>query len=162
PPAFLPHVFERFRQAGGEATRGKGGLGLGLAIARSLVGLHEGTLTAANCDAGPGAVFTVRLPVKTLRPGEARRLPAAAAAAPDPESSGRLPSLEGVRVLVMDTDEPREVVATVLQKRGARVIAVSSAPETFALLAEQRPDVLPRPRARRRRRGLDDPEDPRP
>src|SRR5262249_33593504 len=56
PPAFLPHVFERFRQAGGEATRGKGGLGLGLAIARCVVELHGGTITAANRDPAPGAV----------------------------------------------------------------------------------------------------------
>ena len=80
PPAFLPHVFERFRQAGGAATRGKGGLGLGMAIARNLVELHEGTITAANRDPGPGAVFTVRLPIKALRPGEARPSPTPAAA----------------------------------------------------------------------------------
>ena len=141
PPAFLPHVFERFRQAGGEATRGKGGLGLGLAIARAVVELHEGTITAANRDPGPGAVFTVRLPIKTLRPGEARPAPGPLAA-PGAELPGRLPSLEGVVVLVMDADEMRETVVTILQKRGARVIALSSPPEAFGVLAEQRPDVL--------------------
>ena len=142
PPAFLPQVFERFRQAGGEATRGKGGLGLGMAIARKVVELHEGTITAANRDPGPGAVFTVRLPIKVLRPGEAR--PAAGPpVAPEPESlGGRMPSLEGLLVLVMDADETREMVATILQKRGARVTALSSVPEAFAVLAEQRPDVL--------------------
>ena len=142
PPAFLPHVFERFRQAAGEATRGKGGLGLGMAIARKVVELHEGTITAANRHPGPGAVFTVRLPIKALRPGEARPaapLPAAA----DPESiGGRIPSLEGLLVLVMDADEARETVVTILQKRGARVTALSSCQETLAVLAEQRPDVL--------------------
>jgi signal transduction histidine kinase/CheY-like chemotaxis protein len=142
PPAFLPHVFERFRQASGEVNRGKGGLGLGMAIARKVVELHEGTITAANRDPGPGAVFTVRLPIKALRPGEARpaqRLPAA----PDPESiGGRVPSLEGLAVLLMDADEARETVVTILQKRGARVTALSSCEETLAVLAEQRPDVL--------------------
>jgi signal transduction histidine kinase/CheY-like chemotaxis protein len=141
PPAFLPHVFERFRQAGGEATRGKGGLGLGMAIARKVVELHEGTITAANRDPGPGAVFTVRLPIKALRPGEARPV-AAAPAAQDPEWSGKVPSLEGLRVLVVDADEPREMVATILQKRGVRVMALPSAEEAIAVLAEQRPDVL--------------------
>jgi signal transduction histidine kinase/CheY-like chemotaxis protein len=140
PPAFLPHVFDRFRQASGEVNRGKGGLGLGMAIARKVVELHEGTITAANRDPGPGAVFTVRLPIKALRPGEARpveRIPAA------PESiGGRIPSLEGLAVLVMDADEARETVVTILQKRGARVTALSSCQETFAVLAEQRPDVL--------------------
>jgi CheY-like chemotaxis protein len=142
PPAFLPHVFDRFRQASGEVNRGKGGLGLGMAIARKVVELHEGTITAANRDPGPGAVFTVRLPIKALRPGEARpveRLPAAV----DSESiGGRIPSLEGLAVLVMDADEARETVVTILQKRGARVTALSSCQETFAALAEQRPDVL--------------------
>ncbi len=111
PPAFLPHVFEQFRQAGGEATRGKGGLGLGLAIARKVVELHEGTIVAANRDPGPGAVFTVRLPIKALRPGEAR-------------------------------PEAREMVATILQKRGARVTGLPSIQEAFAVIADQRPDVL--------------------
>jgi CheY-like chemotaxis protein len=142
PPAFLPHVFDRFRQAAGEVNRGKGGLGLGMAIARKVVELHEGTITAANRDPGPGAVFTVRLPIKALRPGEARpaaRVPAAS----DLESIGnRIPSLEGLAVLVMDADEARETVVTILQKRGARVTALSSVQEAFAVLAEQRPDVL--------------------
>ena len=141
PPAFLPHVFERFRQAGGEATRGKGGLGLGLAIARKVVELHEGTIVAANRDPGPGAVFTVRLPIKALRPGEARPI-AGPPAAPEPESSGRMPSLEGLLVLVVDTDEAREMVATILQKRGARVTGLPSVQEAVAVLADQRPDVL--------------------
>ena len=141
PPAFLPHVFERFRQAAGEVNRGKGGLGLGMAIARKVVELHEGTITAANRDPGPGAVFTVRLPIKALRPGEARPEPRISAA--DLESSGgRIPSLEGLAVLVMDADEARETVVTILQKRGARVTALSSVQETLAVLAELRPDVL--------------------
>ena len=84
----------------------------------------------------------MRLPIKVLRPGEAR--PAAGPpVAPEPESlGGRMPSLEGLLVLVMDADETREMVATILQKRGARVTALSSVPEAFAVLAEQRPDVL--------------------
>ena len=140
PPAFLPYVFEQFRQAAGEGTRRKGGLGLGMAIARKVVELHEGTITAANRDPGPGAVFTVRLPIKALRPGEARPSPTPVA---DVESyAGRMPSLEGVAVLVMDVDEAREAVVAVLQKRGARVTALSTVPETIAVLASQRPDVL--------------------
>jgi signal transduction histidine kinase/CheY-like chemotaxis protein len=141
PPAFLPHVFERFRQAAGEVNRGKGGLGLGMAIARKVVELHDGTITAANRDPGPGAIFTVRLPIKAFRASDARpALPAAIAL--DLETSARLPSLEGLLVLVVDADEARDVIATVLSKRGARVMAVSSAPEAFAVISEQRPDVL--------------------
>ena len=69
-PAFLPHVFERFRQADGTTTRTHGGLGLGLAIVRHLVELHGGIITAENRTDGPGAIFTLklRLPSGELRP----------------------------------------------------------------------------------------------
>ena len=142
PPDFLPHVFERFRQAGGSATRGKGGLGLGLAIVRHLVELHQGTITVANRNPPPGAAFTLRLPIKTLRPGEARPSPAPPPTQ-EPERLDKLPSLEGLKVLVVDDgDEAREMVAAILEKRGARVAGLPSTQEALATLAEQRPDVL--------------------
>jgi signal transduction histidine kinase len=59
---FLPHVFERFRQAESAGARTKGGVGLGLAIVRQLVELHGGSVSAANQKSGHGAVFTVRIP----------------------------------------------------------------------------------------------------
>lgn len=65
PPDLLPHIFERFRQADGSTTKNTGGLGLGLAIAKDLVELHGGVITAANRDDGvPGAVVRVSLPVR--------------------------------------------------------------------------------------------------
>ncbi len=141
PPAFLPHVFERFRQAGGAATRGKGGLGLGMAITRHLVEQHEGTIAAANRESPSGAVFTVRLPIKTLRAGEARPAPAPSAAAET--EPNLLPSLDGVSVLVVDDgDEARDMVAAILEKRGARMTALPSAQEALAVVMDQRPDVL--------------------
>jgi len=66
PPEFLPHIFERFSQADGSSTRKHGGLGLGLAIVRHLVELHGGTVSAANCQDGTGAILTVRLPAMVL------------------------------------------------------------------------------------------------
>jgi signal transduction histidine kinase len=65
-PAFLPHVFERFRQAEAGTTRRYGGLGLGLAIVRHLVELHGGSVLAESAGAGLGATFRVRLPTKPL------------------------------------------------------------------------------------------------
>jgi signal transduction histidine kinase len=64
-PDFLPHVFDRFRQAYAAATRRHGGLGLGLAIVKHLVELHGGEVHAASPGEGAGATFTVRLPLAT-------------------------------------------------------------------------------------------------
>jgi signal transduction histidine kinase len=72
-PEFLPHVFDRFRQADATSTRRHGGLGLGLAIARQLVELHCGTITAESAGPARGATFTVRLPVRDA--GAAGRRP---------------------------------------------------------------------------------------
>jgi signal transduction histidine kinase len=66
-PAFLPHMFDRFRQADGSATRAHEGLGLGLTIARHLVELHGGTIEAASPGRGRGATFTVTLPLRDAR-----------------------------------------------------------------------------------------------
>ena len=67
-PEFIPHVFERFRQADGGARRRHGGLGLGLAIVRHLVELHGGTVRAESGGEGHGATFVVRLPIRTTAP----------------------------------------------------------------------------------------------
>ena len=67
-PAFLPHVFERFRQEDSSTTRRTSGLGIGLSIARHLVELHGGTIAAASGGEGRGALFTVALPMRGLAP----------------------------------------------------------------------------------------------
>src|SRR5205823_6149917 len=61
-PAFLPHAFDRFRQADGSMSREYGGLGLGLAIVKELTELHGGSVSAASAGKGKGATFTIRLP----------------------------------------------------------------------------------------------------
>ena len=133
PASFLPHVFERFRQADTTSTRAHGGLGLGLALVRTLVELHGGTVRAASPGEGKGAVFTVTLP----RRGASRAccLPATVAPA--------VPVLHGVRVLVVD-DEPdaRELIAAALESRGAEVHVAASVLDALDALEEAQPHVL--------------------
>ncbi|HJQ74929.1 MAG TPA: ATP-binding protein, partial [Gaiellaceae bacterium] len=116
-PAFLPYVFDRFRQADSTTSRPEGGLGLGLAIVRHLVELHGGTVEAQSSGLGRGATFTVRLPLPAVRTASGARVGAATAAP--------LAGLEGVRVLVVDDEaDAREAIVAVLEGAGARVIAV--------------------------------------
>jgi PAS domain S-box-containing protein len=142
-PEFLPHVFERFRQADQRTTRQHGGLGLGLAIVRHLVELQGGTVRADSAGEGTGATFTVTLPVAPLlrREGAEERVhPAARDTLPAHECPERL---DGVKVLVVD-DEPdaRELLATGLGQCGADVVTASTAREAFEALGRAKFDVL--------------------
>jgi PAS domain S-box-containing protein len=130
---FLPHVFDRFRQADSTTARRHGGLGLGLAIVRSLAELHGGTAEAASPGAGHGATFTVSLP----RLGRAATNDAVA------DAAAGIARLDGVRVLVVD-DEPDvcEFLRTRLEERGARVTTVTSSAAALRALEERAPDVL--------------------
>src|SRR2546426_4611915 len=140
-PGFLPHVFERFHQADNTATRTHGGLGLGLAIVRHLVALHGGTVTAESKGKGQGATFTVSLPLIDGRPDVGRIV--ALRPAVKGERAPAVPTLQGVRVLVVDDDrDSRESVATVLEQAGASVRAVASAADAVETLEREPSDVL--------------------
>ena len=140
-PAFLPHVFDRFRQADSTSTRSHGGLGLGLAIVRHLVELHGGSVRAESGGEGKGATFMVRLPVRAIGFGGSERplgprTPAAA-------SLDGLPSLDGLRVLFVDDQlDARELVSELLRVYGAEVIAVESAETAMRAIENDSPDVL--------------------
>ena len=135
-PQFLPHVFERFRQAESSPSRKHGGLGLGLAIVRHLTEAHGGTVSAHSEGSGKGATFVVRLPLDAARP---RQLPVPVIERRP--TAGLL--LSGIRVLVAD-DEPdaRDVTRTVLESSGAQVVAVANAGEALNALQHQDFDVL--------------------
>ncbi len=141
-PAFLPYVFDPFRQEDATPSRARGGLGLGLAITRQLVELHGGRIEARSEGEGYGATFVASLPISTAVPsstnGErALRLPAA------DRSFERPAHLQGLRVLVVDDeDDARALVATILEECGCSVTTSRSAEEALQRLSEAVPDVL--------------------
>jgi PAS domain S-box-containing protein len=133
-PEMLPHVFERFRQGSGHA-RGKGGLGLGLAIVHHIVELHGGHVHASSEGPGRGSTFTVLLPSLAGRAASAPEEPDGASASPPP--------LHDLTVLVVDDQaDARELMCAVLGRCGARVVAVDSTAAALQALDECRPDVI--------------------
>jgi PAS domain S-box-containing protein len=140
---FLPHVFDRFRQADQTTTRVHGGLGLGLAIVRQLVELHGGSVRVESGGAGRGTSFNVSLPLMSLRAEPAGDETWAQAAGRGGVELNCPPELAGLRVLVVDDEaDTRELLAAVLTSCGAQVIQAGGAAEAFEQVERARPDVL--------------------
>ena len=141
-PEFLPYVFDRFRQEDTTETRRHDGLGLGLAIVRDLVELHNGSISAESPGEGQGATFTVSLPALDgveASSGLAQRLSGLGS----PDTLEEPPTLKGLRVLVVDDDrDARGLFTRALEQYDARVMVVASAAEALAALARWKPDVL--------------------
>ena len=142
-PAFLPHVFERFRQADSSNTRQHSGLGLGLAIVKQLVELHGGSVSVRSEGEGRGSTFAIRLPVVGIASFAARM--AAGTPLPDhrPVSDDHGADLARTRLLVVDDEsDARQLIEHLLRSAGAEVRSVGSAAQALETLASFHPDVL--------------------
>ena len=141
-PEFLPHVFERFRQADAGISRERGGLGLGLAITRHLVELQGGRIFAESDGPGKGATFRIELPLRIAQsaaPVEEREHPQT----PQPGTPIAVPPLEGVRILAVDDDrDALALVREILEATGATVTTADSAQQALDALEQMTPDVL--------------------
>ena len=139
-PAFLPHMFERFRQADGRYAREHAGLGLGLSIVRDLTELHGGTVLAKSEGPGRGATFTVRLPRPTGLASAVTGAREIRAFLPAARSDV---SLKGHRVLVVDNeDDALGLLRAILEQAGAEVVGVRSADRALVLLQATSFDAL--------------------
>ena len=131
-PDFLPHVFERFKQAETARTRG---LGLGLAIVKHLVEEHGGSVHAASGGQGKGSTFTVELPIAAETSG-------AVSEEQTMQDTGE-PDLTGVHVLIVEDDpDGNELICTILERYGAKVTSATTAGAALEALEAERPQVL--------------------
>jgi signal transduction histidine kinase/ActR/RegA family two-component response regulator len=142
--AALPRVFDRLHQGESGTARRHAGLGLGLAIVRQIVELHQGSVSAESGGIGQGATFRIELPMSIaspLNPAPAAERPPAVVSAQPPDAPA--PSVRGVRLLLVeDADDARDLLSDVLTRHGAVVTAVPSAWAAARWLKDHRPDVI--------------------
>lgn len=141
-PEFLGFVFDRFRQADSSTTRRHGGLGLGLSIVKHLVELHGGSVRVKSAGEGQGSTFIVALPISAMLVEETSRVERPAFSDVD-VSTIELPSLEGVRALVVDDQEDaRMLICRLIEEHGGRCILAASGAEALTLIGQEDVNIL--------------------
>jgi CheY-like chemotaxis protein len=140
-PEFLPFVFDRFRQANGSITRKHGGLGLGLAIVRSLVEMHGGTVGVESAGEGKGSTFKITLPPPSEK--SPRWMLPMAETSQETITSDLTPKLSDLRVLVID-DQPdmRDLLSTILCIEDAEVRTAESLDDAVSIMSDWNPEIL--------------------
>jgi CheY-like chemotaxis protein len=134
PAQFLPHVFERFRQADGSRTRAYGGLGLGLALVKNFVAVHGGTIEASSGGEGKGSVFVIKLPRETAGQEEKNK---------KETELDREDKKDRVRIMIVeDQADTLEMLAAHFSARDYEVFACTSAAEALELASRQQFDLL--------------------
>lgn len=141
-PEFLPFVFDRFRQADGSITRRHGGLGLGLAIVRSLLEMHGGTVDVESDGLGQGATFRIKLPLP-LPYERSHEAPPMAATNQNIARPDTAPTLPGLRALVVDDEaDQRELLAAVLSMKEAEVRTACGIADAMRIMTAWRPEIV--------------------
>jgi PAS domain S-box-containing protein len=141
-PEFLPHVFDRFRQADATTTRRYGGLGLGLSIVKTLIELHGGSVRVKSPGENQGATFVVSLPIAVVHSENAAG-PRLHQREETNVEAIELPRLEGARILIVDDEmDGRGLMARILEGRGALIAAVGSAREALEALQQETFDLM--------------------
>jgi signal transduction histidine kinase/ActR/RegA family two-component response regulator len=145
-PAFVPFIFDRFRQEDASTTRNYGGLGLGLSIVRHLVELHGGTVAANSAGEGKGATFTISLPntpppIECLKPAKIRPAPPLQTLPADLLLPA--PSIAGRRILLIDDDaDTLRLLSEVFNQHDATVELAGSVREAMDVLERFQADVI--------------------
>jgi PAS domain S-box-containing protein len=136
-PAFLPHIFDRFRQADGSKTRAQGGLGLGLAIVRQLVELHDGAIVAESLGKNRGTTFAITIPLLCLCDSSQPQI------LQTTTPSSPLARLSNIHAVVVEDDpDNRNLIAFILEREGATVATAASALEALETICQTQPNIL--------------------